>query len=102
MSLRKRYMNANPSIDGFYECALCGFPIHEESMTVDHIKTKRDYPSLAYDLSNLQPTHARCNRMRNLIETNPKTSKRIEEGRIKQAGKWRKVLKRVRKLNSVQ
>lgn len=44
-------------------CHLCGRPIRpEQAMDVDHIVPVTVAPHRAYDLTNLAPAHASCNR----------------------------------------
>lgn len=43
-------------------CAYCGKPIDWNAKPiVDHIKNRKRYPELAYDLSNLCLVHHQCN-----------------------------------------
>lgn len=59
---KKRWKENNPPNEyGYYECALCGFWIKAEIMTIDHIKPILYFPHLANDESNFQPTHKQCN-----------------------------------------
>ena len=53
------------------DCALCGEPIdytlkypHLRSFVVDHILPVNHYPELADELSNKQPAHNDCNRLK--------------------------------------
>lgn len=49
-------------------CWIDGQPIdmslphnHRMSWTLDHVLSRRDYPHLAYEFSNLRPAHRACN-----------------------------------------
>lgn len=55
-----------------WTCHLCGQPIprhalprgHPLKYQADHIKSYEDHPELRMVLSNLRPSHGRCNRVR--------------------------------------
>jgi 5-methylcytosine-specific restriction endonuclease McrA len=59
-------------------CALCGQPIDydlprddAEAFTIDHRIPRSQRPDLAWDPSNLQPAHAKCNKRRGNRDNRP-------------------------------
>ena len=59
------WARARYDILAFYEgyCSLCGRTAHEGAiLQVDHIRSRRRYPQLALDRSNLQILCKTCNR----------------------------------------
>jgi hypothetical protein len=59
---KRRWRELNlPNEYGFYDCALCGFWVHTDSMSIDHIKPMLRYPELANDITNFRPMHKACN-----------------------------------------
>lgn len=48
--------------------SLCEQIVSLSKMTVDHIINKRDDPSLAKSIGNLQPSHSYCNGLRDYLE----------------------------------
>ena len=62
-------------------CWICGRPIdyrakvnphtgeyNPNAWEPDHYFTQEEHPELAYDLANLRPSHARCNRARGQLD----------------------------------
>ena len=66
---KEQWKRQNPPTNGEYICALCGKPVSVYGMSLDHIKPSAKYPELAYELTNLQPTHVACNAARARGET---------------------------------
>jgi hypothetical protein len=48
-------------------CCICHQPINysargtDDALTVQHVKSRRDYPQLTWDQRNWKPAHASCN-----------------------------------------
>lgn len=61
IEFRKQWLKDNPSKDGYYICAGCGYPVHEEEVVLDHILPRSFRPDLRFDPSNIQPMHWHCN-----------------------------------------
>lgn len=53
--------NNRPSHEGYYVCGICGAPVHESEMELDHINPRSGNPESFADSQNLQPAHALCN-----------------------------------------
>lgn len=53
-----------PDHAGYYVCGICGGPVAAKGMELDHIKQRSTNPELRFELDNLRPTHAACNRGR--------------------------------------
>jgi len=68
---RARAMALNKRINGGQLiCCACNVAIRERA-NVDHVKRLRDYPHLAYDVSNLEVLHQSCHsKNKQLIEAN--------------------------------
>lgn len=65
LQVRRQWLTQNPPTNGdYYECALCGQPVHKDEVTLDHIVTRSHDPNLRYDFDNLQPAHYLCNTAR--------------------------------------
>jgi 5-methylcytosine-specific restriction endonuclease McrA len=57
-------------------CNICSRPITaEQAMDVDHVVPVADAPHLAYELSNLVPAHASCNRRKGRRAPRPKPTR---------------------------
>ena len=63
---RRRWREMNPpNHQGYYICGICGQWVNEKEMEVDHIKPRGGSSlNLKHDLNNLQPAHAKCNRLK--------------------------------------
>jgi len=68
-----------------WTCHLCGEPIprglplrHPLRFQVDHVKPKSIYPHLALTLSNLRPSHQRCNKYRGARTVTPELIAEIQ------------------------
>jgi 5-methylcytosine-specific restriction endonuclease McrA len=63
--VRKKWRGKNPPDEnGYYTCAICKKPVHEDKLSLDHIAPAALYPEYAKELSNLRPTHTFCNQER--------------------------------------
>ena len=60
---RQKWKDKNkPDENGYYICAICKQKVHISKLSLDHIISKSLYPELEFDITNLQPTHAFCNK----------------------------------------
>lgn len=72
---KSKWRIQNPSIDGYYTCAVCLQPVNIQQLSYDHIIRAADikytdYDYLIFDVNNIQPTHKACNEWRgNVMET---------------------------------
>lgn len=61
--IRKLWIQLHPpNHQGYYECYLCFRWITTDALTLDHVKARSRYPELRFELNNLRPCCASCNR----------------------------------------
>lgn len=58
------FRNNPPNEFGWYQCGICGNPVHYTKTTIDHIIPRSRAPHLRYEPSNLQPAHWICNQQK--------------------------------------
>lgn len=64
--------NNPPTHEGQYVCGLCGRAVSIDDMELDHINPRSGNPESLSDSTNLQPTHATCNRSKGSRRVQPK------------------------------
>lgn len=80
LKVRREWIKLNPpNHQGQWVCGICGRSVHISEMEVDHIKGRKG--ELLTDLSNLQPSHIYCNRLKGSKKWVPKISKEEYEFR---------------------
>lgn len=66
-------------------CHICGMDIDMSlsgrnpwGWSLDHVRSRRDFPELAYDPGNVRPAHMRCNSRKQAgdVPRRPKSSRR--------------------------
>jgi 5-methylcytosine-specific restriction endonuclease McrA len=62
---RKKWKGMNPpNHQGAWICGICGMWVYEGEMELDHIEPQGTTHKRQHDLTNLQPTHAKCNKLK--------------------------------------
>lgn len=56
---RKGWLRRHPP--EYYICGVCGEPVHEGDVTLDHIYPVSTHPNLQYNETNIRPAHNSCN-----------------------------------------
>lgn len=60
-----------PNHQGYFQCHICRGMVLATEMELDHVISRTRAPELRFELSNLKPSHSKCNR--------DKGSKNIDE-----------------------
>ena len=62
---RRDWIKDNPpNHQGAYICGICGRWVYLDDLELDHITPQGWTHARQYDRTNIQPTHARCNRQK--------------------------------------
>lgn len=62
LKTRQQWIALNPpDWLGNYTCGICGGIVAKEVMQLDHIEKRSTHPEKRFDLTNLRPTHEKCN-----------------------------------------
>jgi 5-methylcytosine-specific restriction endonuclease McrA len=78
LQVRREWIKANPpNHEGAYLCGICGKPVHESQVELDHIdgRVGDDFS----DWDNIQPSHRYCNQLKGSKKWKPKVSKQEYE-----------------------
>lgn len=75
LKVRGAWVKENPpNHEGQYVCGICGRAVHVSDMELDHINPRSGDPQSFADFTNLQPSHAACNRRKGSRRVQPKVS----------------------------
>lgn len=61
LETRGQWIQANPPVDGYWNCYICGTYLNIDRLTLDHIKSRSRHPELRFELNNLRPCCRKCN-----------------------------------------
>lgn len=60
LRFRSHWLRDNPALDnGYYLCGICGSWVHEDEVTLDHIRPRT--AENIFQPDNIQPAHGYCN-----------------------------------------
>lgn len=76
LQTRNEWLAANPADD--YYCHYCNIQLDRAELTLDHYQSRSRHPELRFELSNLVPSCAPCNRDKGSLSGDEYIEKRKE------------------------